>query len=171
MFLCQELCTVNVKGENAICVSVSTGSAHREGQNLPPRDSPSSHRLQHSHSDLSPHHSLDSASMSPLFDQQPQQHSQTGLSQSRHGRSVTADQLSWPRGSNQGQEGGGGRRGDWGGMHVMAGSEPDLLARRLRVDVILPVSNSTGNCSKRQCIQALAQHVQAFCKIQHMFFT
>lgn len=127
-------------------VSVCAGSGHREGQNLPPRDSPSSHRLQHSHSDLSPHHSLDSASMSPLFDHQPQQHSQTGVSQSRHSRSVTADQLGWPRGSNLGQDGGGGRRGDWGGMNAVVGSEPDLLARQLRVDVISPVSSCTGNC-------------------------
>lgn len=117
----------------------SAGSDYRDGYNMPRRDSPTSHRLQHSHSDMSPHHSMDSASMSPLFHHQLQQPSQTGLPPSRHNRSVTADQLSWPRGSNRGQEGA--RSNDWGGLNAMAGTEPDLLSRRLRVDVTSLVRN------------------------------
>lgn len=133
---------------------------------MPPRgDSPSSHRLQHSHSDLSPHHSLNSASMSPLFDQNMQQPSQAGLPQSRHSRSVTADQLSWPRGFNRGQEGGGGR-GEWAGVNAVAGSESDLLSRRLRVDVISPVRHTlfdtdvrcfVAMCSLRLGLQTIQQ--------------
>lgn len=114
-----------------------TGSESREGQGLPTRDSPSSHRLQHSHSDLSPHHSLASASMSPVFEQYLQQQAQApGLpqTQSRHSRSVTADQLSWPRGGVRGQDGGAGRRSDWAGMGIPPSSELDLTFSRLRVD-------------------------------------
>ena len=78
--------------------------------------------------------------MSPVFDQYLQQNSQTEVSQSRHSRSATADQLSWPRGSKRGQEGGGGRRRDWGGMTAGAASEPDFMSRQLHIDVNLPVS-------------------------------
>ncbi|DBA77690.1 TPA: hypothetical protein ACH3X2_008392 [Trebouxia sp. C0005] len=101
--------------------------------------------LQHSHSDLSPHHSLDSASMSPVFANYLQQQ-QVARFPSRHHKSVTLGTMEWPQGHSRG---GGGRRGDWSGvtqpLQIPSSQEPaglEALQKRLRVEVTSPVATS-----------------------------
>lgn len=121
-----------------------TGSEFQDAVGID-REQAGSRRLQHSHSDMSPHHSLDSASMSPVYNSYLQ-HQQAARMPSPPHKSVTLGAMDWPQGHSRGGEGGGGRRGDWqrgsqlamgGGVQEAGGVE--ALQRRLRIDVTSPV--------------------------------
>lgn len=91
---------------------------------------------------MSPHHSLDSASMSPVY-YNNLQHQQAARTPSHHHKSVTLGAMDWPHGHSRGGEG---RRGDWqGGGQLAMGvgmqeaGGVEALQRRLRIDVNSPV--------------------------------
>ena len=137
-------CTFTFIQEKRAITFLCTGSDYQDALGRD-RERSGSPTLQHSHSDISTHHSLDSASMSPVYDSYLQLHQVTRMP-SRHQKSVTTGQLDWPLGNSRGGEGSGRRRGDWRGESQPQGGavqEPggvEALQKRLRIDVNAPVS-------------------------------